>query len=79
VEDRRPDRAVAVESAEGPARGDLVRDRLTPLLTPLRAVGPDGQVDLRVQVVVGTERTDQDGVISAGCQSSFSMISSETE
>ncbi len=79
MEDGRPDRPVAVESAEGPARGDLVCDRLPSLVTPSRAEGPDGQVDLRVQVVVGTERTDQDGVISAGCQSSFSMISSETE
>ena len=45
------------------AADDRVRDRPPPLVTPGRAArpeGPFGQVELRVQVVVGTDGTNQD-------------------
>jgi len=63
VEDGRADETVTVEGAEGPAADDRVRDRPPPLVTPGRAArpeGPFGQVELRVQVVVGTDGTNQD-------------------
>ena len=64
MEAGRADRTVAVEGAEGPAGGNRVRDRPPPLVPPGPAAwpeGPFGQVELRVQVVVGTDGTNQDG------------------
>jgi len=57
------DQAVAVEGAQVPAGGGLVRQRLPPLVTLGRAdrpEGPFGQVEMGVQVVVGADGPDQD-------------------
>jgi hypothetical protein len=64
VEQGRAGRPVAVEGDEDLSLGNPVRERLPPLVTFRRAdrpEGPFGQVELCVQVVVGTDGADQDG------------------